>query len=352
MITKPGTHRHWLEQNWISVNDYLYGWVDEHARGGMWRDPPHLATPGTVRYDFFTNPYLGREIVQDWINNTQSIETNQERLLNTIRKEETYVILVTGMGGAGKGSSVWYLLWRLKDEFNIKVVTPIKSDAESYPQWAEPITNIGDMANGDLVLYDEAGVRSSARRSMSKENEASTAWLPVGRHSGAKVIYISQFASITDKNIMRFTNIHISKGFSSSAFGQEDNERASIAKNPIYEYFQISPGDHDYARVPSTHKDWGIVKSGSGAYLCYLPMPQFYSEKLSKPFRKYIDKAGGNQENAERIALTDAQIMLDDGLTSDIIELEMRIRGYRQSKKFWRTFCGEDKGKKGDDLLI
>ncbi|MDD3840108.1 MAG: hypothetical protein PHP06_05985 [Clostridia bacterium] len=351
MITKNPSHLHWLDQNFTTVNDYLYSWVDEFSRGGLWTDPIELATPGTVRYDFIWNPGLGKQVIKDWKDNTKSVEIHQQKLLRTIKKEETYVILLTGMGGSGKGSSAWWLLDQLREDFNIKVVLPVKSDADALPEWAEPITNIMDMAAGDIVLYDEAGVRSSSRRSMSKENENSTAWLPVGRHSGAKVVYVTQFSAIADKNISRFTNVHISKGFSTSAFGQDDMERATIAKNPIYAYFQIDPEDRDYARVPSTNKDWGIVMTGGGSNLTYLPMPGFYTEKLSKPFSKYIDKAGGSQADADKLAMADANQMLADGQSAATIWQETYIRGFRKSKEFWRIFTGEDKSRRGDDYF-
>lgn len=328
MIHKAPYYRKWLDDNFTDANDYLYNWVDEESRGGLWGDTSYPPS-GTARFDFMQNPGMGKQVVEDWKTNKINVEEHQQRLINTIRKEETYVILLTGMGGSGKGSSAWWLLSKLKDEFNIKVVMPVASDEEPLPEWADRIPNVMDMAYGDIVLYDEAGVRSSARRSMSKENENSTAWLPVGRHSGAKVIYVTQFSSIADKNISRFTNIHINKGFSSSAFGQDELERSIISNNPIYDYFKMDQDDHDYAGVKSTHKDWGIVSAG-GSYLTYMPMPQFYSEKLSKPFSKYIDKAGGDKKKADEIAMYDAQQMQDDGIKAAVIEVELRIRGFRR----------------------
>lgn len=348
MIELAPTHKHWLDQNFTSVNDYFFGWVDKYSRGGLWTDREQ-PLQGTVRAEFMQNPGLGKAVVADWKTNTENIEIHQERLLNRIKSPETYVILVTGIGGSGKGTSVWWILDKLKDEFNVKVVMPIASDAQALPKWADRIPNIMDMADGDIILYDEAGIRSNARRSMSKENENATAWLPVGRHSGATVIYITQYASMADKNISRFTHVHINKGFSAGTFGQDGGmERSAIADNPILKYFKESQEQPDYARVPSTKKDWAII-NGGGTYLAYLPMPAFYTDTLSKPISKYIDKAGGDHQKAEDIAMNDAQQMLDDGLKAEIIEVETRIRGFKRSRIFWRKFTGEDKTRGGDD---
>lgn len=350
MIELSPTHRRWLDQNFASVNDYFYGWVDQYSRGGLWLDknsPP----PGTVRAEFMQNPGLGKAVVSDWKTNCSNVQEHRDRLINRIKSPETYVILVTGIGGAGKGTSVWYLLNELKDEYNIKVVMPIASDAIALPPWAKRIPNIMDMADGDLILYDEAGIRSNARRSMSKENENATAWLPVGRHSGAKVFFITQYASMADKNIARFTHVHINKGFSAGTFGQDGGmERTAIADNPILKYFKEAQEQPGYARVQSHKKDWAII-NGGGTYLAHLPMPAFYTDKLSKPMAHYIDKAGGDPKKAEDIAMYDAQQMLDDGLKAEIIEVETRIRGFKRSRAFWRKFTGEDKVKSRDDEL-
>jgi len=329
MIKKYSYFQDYLfREHSADLKDYLNGWVE------------HLSQEDVI-HEFKENPYLGKQVVDDWTTNKRDVNINVKRLLDMIRAEETYVILLMGMGGSGKGTSAWKICELLRKEFNIKTVMPI-ADKDTLPSWATAISHVYYMEKGDLIIYDEAGVRANSRKSSTKENEMATSWLPIGRHTGAKVIYISQFSAIADVNISRFTNISITKGHTTSAFGNV-SERIEVSNNPALKYFSLHPQDINYAGVPSNHKDWACVTSQGQTFMCYLPMPKFYSNALSKPFRKYIERTGGDVKKAEQMAMDDAKQMFLDGQSINTIWSEVFLRGIKKSKQEWADIFGVKK---------
>lgn len=84
-------------------------------------------------------------------------------------------------------------------------------------------------------------------------------------------------------------------------------------------------------------------------YMTYLPKPTFMTDKLSKSYARYIDKAGGDQALADKMAMRDAQIMLENEHTADTIYKQMMPRGFHRSRQWWKLFTGETKSPKNID---
>ncbi len=332
MIKKAPYYKHWLEQHFSSVNDYLYNWVEQYSRD-------------QVRYEFEKDPFLGKCVVEDWILNKDTPEINQQKLLDYIRRDAVFVILLLGMPDSGKTTTAYKICEMLKDDYHIVHVAPL-IDEGTLPDWIGWKSNPYKLEKGDLAIVDEASIQNNARDAMSRKNRDDLGFLAVGRHIGAKLLYLTQMSSIADLNLTRWSNAILSKGYSTAASSMTTIERAQIADNPILDYLTTAD---NYAGIPSTAKDWTICTHSGHTYMTYLPRPSFMNDKLSRSYMRYIERANGDQKLAEDMAMRDAQVMRDNEHDSNTIYTQMMARGFHRPRKWWQIFCGEIKPPKGDE---
>lgn len=362
MIRKNPTFYKWVfEEHFADLQDYLYNWVEESSRGDL--DYPENSEQGTVLREFIDDPHLGFTVLNDWVTNRDhptidDPKSNIHKLINYILKPEVFVILILGMPGSGKTTTAYKIAELLKSRYSIKQVAPMIEDGV-LPDWIGWITDVSKAESGDFVLVDEAGMQDSARQSSSRQNQEDTTWLAVGRHIGCKIGYMSQLSSIADLNFTRWSNVIISKGYNTSAVGASEIERKHIAENPIFQYLKPAA---NYAGISSDEKDWCVVTMHGQTFMCCLKKPYFMNDKLSKPYRRFIEQIMTPEISARLAQITDEQekqakkdalieniamqwatFMRNDGKSAATIKIQLDTRGYRRPLKYWKIFTGEEK---------
>lgn len=324
------THTKWLEDYQSEVDRYLYENVEEYSRE-------------YVRQTFEEFPSLGRTVVEDFVINSEDENNNVNELIEYIRDPGVFVILILGMPNSGKTTTAWSIANHMrKFGYNIVYISPLKPDG--LPDWVTWKNNPSQLEAGDFAIVDEASIQNNARASSSRQNNDDLMWLAVGRHRGAKMVYLSQLSSIADLNLTRWANVIVSKGYGTSAVGASEIERKHIADNPILNYMKPTA---NYAGVKSAAKDWAVVTAHGTTYMVYLPKPAFMNDTLSRTYKDYRERAHGDQALANKLAMHDAKLLKDSGHDAGTIHRQMLTRGFLKSRTFWKEFTGEIQ-KKGD----
>jgi hypothetical protein len=286
---------------------------------------------------------MGRTVVEDFVVNSEDVNTNINQLIEYIREPGVFVILLLGMPDSGKTTTAWAIANRMREfGYNIVYISPL--EPEGLPSWVTWKNNPSQLQKGDFAIVDEASIQNNARTSSSRQNMDDLIWLAVGRHRGAKMVYLSQLSSIADLNLTRWSNVIISKGYGTSAVGASEIERKHIADNPILVYMKPTA---NYAGIKSVAKDWAVVTAKGTTYMVYLPKPAFMNDTLSRTYKDYRELAQGTGMSAKDLAMRDAQLLKDTGYDSGAIHRQMLTRGFLKSRAYWKEFTGETQ-RKGD----
>lgn len=368
MIVKNPTFWNWIFiEHPADLKTYLNDWVDKFSTGDVDRYMQQgYVEPGTVLADFVEDPFLGFQVLKDWIENKENPQQHVKRVLEYITQNGVNIILVLGMPNSGKTTTVFSICEVLHrvygDKYKICYVSPIRP--QGLPEFIRWKSNVWKLRSGEFGIVDEASMKDNARRSSSKKNVDDTSWLNIIRHVGVKIFYITQISAMADFNLTRSANILISKGYGTSAVGMTEIERKHLTENPILNY--LKPADN-YADQHSHERDWAVITMGGQTYMAYLPPPSFMNDKLSKTYSRLIDnimtrelsarlnsiddehkRDAVEMELVRPIAMAEASRMRDDGEYASTIRDELAARGFVKSIAYWKEFTGESK-KKGED---
>jgi len=300
----------WLDSHEDIVQRYLFTCIREYSRD-------------FVKDEFYAYPQMGYKVVEDFRINMEDRMENVNKLLDFIRTVDCLGVNFRGARRSGKTTTAFALAEFLKDEYDIVVVAPY-IDTEVLPDWISWVPAIKYLRKGNLAIVDENAMLYGNRQSMRGDTVRDMAWLAIAAHTGAKLFTITQLASITDINILRFTNVDICKSYDASAYSEDVIERKEIVDD-ISKYLKPRA---DYIIEGSSEKSWSLVTRGPDKYTIYLEKPDYVTDAMSRSYMQFIEKANGDPKRSEKIALEALKLMIDNDVHASMIYSQMTSRGF------------------------
>jgi len=189
----------------------------------------------------------------------KEVEGNFDSLLESM-KDSSLIMIITGRRGGGKTA----LGMKFVEFGNIfkKKIYVIGFDNSKVPRYVKKAEKLDDVANGSLVLVDEAGISFSARESMKKANKEMANLLSIARHKNLSLIFITQNCMslrtkvITEKSIKTLKDLNNKDKVLSYNFKEDKLEFKKTIVSPIKnkELIKIETEDGDIIECSPEHK--------------------------------------------------------------------------------------------------
>ena len=297
----------WLIMHYDEVQRYL-------------DDNVHLLDHPKVWKEFLEDPLLGKALVESYTT------PNEEKINWFIEQVVTgsKIIPIIGVRGSGKTAFGYWLVEEVHRRYPEKSICMIEANVVGLPDWIYTVENIFDAPEGSLVIFDEASITFAAREAMSRMSRDLSALLAISRHQGLTTLFISQHSSLVDVNILRLADMFVFKKLSWEELYGKTEKTADL----LLKYVKLlQPREHKHA----------LITDGEKFYLIEYPLPSFWSEAISKTYRKL----------SKEEAIEFARRLYDRGVSLNIIRKQLRIRGINWDTTEIQYFIGRGKyGKK------
>jgi hypothetical protein len=298
----------WLYLNHNLVQQYL-------------DDNVHISDHPLLWKQFVEDPMLGKALVESYTT------SNEEKINWFLEKiaEGSKIVPITGVRGSGKTSFAFWVAEEVHRRYPHKPIAMIESAIVGLPKWVQIVHSIFDSPEGSLVIFDEASITFAAREAMSRMSRDLSALLAISRHQGLTTLFISQHEALIDINILRLADLFVFKRLSwDELYGR--GERTS---DMLLKYVRLmQPREEKHA----------LVTDGETFYLLEFPLPSFWSETISKSFKKLT--------KGEAVEL--AKKLYDSGVSLKIIAKQLRIRGINWTEEDVQYFIGKRKRSRRD----
>lgn len=191
-----------------------------------------------------------------------------------VAKNPSTIGIILGARGTGKSAFGLKLLENLHVNSK-KNFYAMGFKRKDMPQWIDIVEDVSSIKPNSYVLIDEGGILFSSRKSFSNANTLLSELLLIARHNDLSVIFISQNSANLEINAIRQADYLILKP---SSLLQKDFERKKIKE--IYD--EVQKHFDGYKDVP------GVTYIYSEQFKGFVtnPLPTFWSQKVSKSFRK------------------------------------------------------------------
>ena len=201
-----------------------------------------------------------------------TIKGSYQAFESFISKNPSTIGIILGARGTGKSAIGLKLLE------NMHVLSKKNFYAMGFkdlPDWISVVDNVNDIKTNSFVLIDEGGILFSSRKSFSDANTLLSELLLIARHNDLSILFISQNSSNLEINAIRQADYLIMKP---SSLLQRDFERKKIKE--IY--------DEASSKFQKYKDKKGITYIYSEQFKGFIsnPLPSFWSQKVSKSFRK------------------------------------------------------------------
>ena len=204
----------------------------------------------------------------------ETIDGKFESFEKKLETSDSTIGLILGARGSGKSAIGLRLLENIKTRTGKKCFA-IGFNREDMPNWVDVVAGIEDLTNNSFVLIDEGGILFSSRKSMSDANTFLSDLLLIARHKNISVMFISQNSSNLEINAIRQADYLVLK---KSSLLQKDFERQKI--KDIYGNVEEGFKKH------GLNKGLAFIYSDEFRGFVSNPLPSFWSEKVSKSFRR------------------------------------------------------------------
>jgi hypothetical protein len=190
---------------------------------------------------------------------------------------KSLICLIFGKRGSGKTATAMWILEEIhKINPKKKIYTIGINPHAKIPNWIKRIEDPEQAKPDSIIMVDEGGIKYDARRSMSKGNVFLSGMMAISRHNDQTLVFITQYTSTIDINILRFADIMLVKEPSRKADRWERGQIRTWLTH-IKEQFKNIEGDkREYCYLDSDYGE-GLVRT---------KMPTFWSDAISKSFRK------------------------------------------------------------------
>ncbi len=307
------SHRDWLQENSVLLNEYLVQNIHEASRN-------------YVRNLFMEeNSLIGRLVIQDYMDNVEDTEIVKRKVLSHLTSSGREISTVSGSKGCGKTATCCGIVEDISD-LGVGIEPAFIGSPSPGLQdrgWAWHST-LEQMEKNEFSIYDESAIFLSARRSMQEGNVSLLTVFPIMRHLNIRgVMFITQSTRSTDVAVLNWSSTLLCKTYD-VAMGISETERASVAEDVL---FQLMQPRARYVLHDSTDKDWCFVKTSRWANLLYTPLPGWFDDKLSKSFGQIEDW---------QTALNIAEAMLDGGSSPSFVQTYLRVRSWNKPLQYWK----------------
>jgi len=212
------------------------------------------------------------------INNIKFTNTRKQMFDLEVNNNHNF-LLANGIvtHNSGKTALVYWIAEEVHKRYPGKPICYFGGYGINLPDFIIPIMKTSEAPAGSLVIIDEAALIFSSRRSMSRENVEEIKQMAVSRHKDRSVIYLSQITSLVDINIIRFADMFLLKKVSIGDFGVDNPKRKEIVS---------SFKDYVNFLQPIKIQETLYLDDSYNAFIFENSLPSFWSENLSKPYRK------------------------------------------------------------------
>jgi len=273
----------------------------------------HLSDHPLLWKEFLKDPMLGKAVVESYTTpNEAKISWFLEEIV-----QGSKIVPITGVRGSGKTAFAFWVAEEVHSRYPWKPICMIESSIVGLPRWIRIVHSIFQAPEGSLVLFDEASITFAAREAMSRMSRDLSALLAISRHQGLTTLFISQHEALLDINILRLADLFVFKRLSwDELYGR--GERTS---DLLLKYVRLmQPREQKHA----------LVTNGETFYLLEFPLPSFWSDSISKSFKKL------SKEEAIELA----KRLYEAGVSLRIISKQLKIRGINWSEQDVRYFIG------------
>jgi hypothetical protein len=250
-----------------SLQEWLLLHYDEVQR--YLDDKVHLSDHSLLWTNFLKEPTVAKVMTEDYSIDNQ---TKLEYILKTLA-EKSVIALVCGIRGSGKTALMLYLAEEIHKRYPYKKLCILQSNLD-LPDWIEQTEDIFDVPEGSIVLFDEASLSIAARNAMSRYSKDVSGLLAISRHQGLTIIFCSQHSGLVDVNVLRMADVFIFKILSwEEVSSPAEHEKIS----PLLSYLKYM--------MPTSNEE-SLFTDGEKWYLVRTPLPSFWSDNISKTYRK------------------------------------------------------------------
>lgn len=203
-----------------------------------------------------------------------SLKGNFKNFESFVARNPSTIGIILGARGTGKSAIGMKMLENLHI-LSKKNFYAMGFKQEDLPDWIEVVEDVKDIKTNSFVLIDEGGILFSSRKSFSDANKLLSELLLIARHNDLSILFISQNSANLEINAIRQADYLLLKP---SSLLQRDFERKKI--KDIYD--EASDKFQKYKNV----KGLTYVYSEQFRGFVSNPLPTFWSQKVSKSFRK------------------------------------------------------------------
>lgn len=226
--------------------------------------------------DFTSNNKIKKSSVNEYVpfKVIEPMKGSFKNFESFIVKNPSTIGIILGARGTGKSAIGMKLLENLH-VISKKNFYAMGFKKENIPDYINVVENISDIKTNSFVLIDEGGILFSSRKSFSDANKLLSEILLIARHNDLSVLFISQNSANLEINAIRQADYLILKP---SSLLQRDFERKKIKE--IYD--EVADKFNKYKNIK------GITYIYSEQFKGFVsnPLPTFWSQKVSKSFRK------------------------------------------------------------------
>lgn len=243
-------------------------------------------------YDF---PNIAKAIVEnDKLNRQKKID----HLLNLFTSKSNIAVII-GIRGSGKTAFMVWLSEELRElGMRVEWLESLMPEDFPFPQ----IQSFGDAGENTIIFCDEASLTYNARRAMARESVQMSQRLATLRHRGNSIVFCSQHSALLDVNITRMADILIFKKLSF-----EEMQESTSENKYLLQYIK-----HMQPLLPKEI----LFTDGEIWNLFSFPLPSYWSEMISKPYRKLSYEEG----------VDEAMKLLTGGMSEKTVLSKMQIK--------------------------
>jgi len=226
-----------------------------------------------------TNPHLGQAIIKSLM------RSNDEKISEVVDRLATRSTLgiIFGKRRHGKTALFYWLAEQIHLKYPKKPLCIVGAlpHINLLPKWFIPIVETSEAPSGAIVFFDEAALKLSSRRAMSKENVDETIEMAVSGHKDFSILYSTQTSALIDLNLIRMADVFFMKKLSMADMGADVQERRRMLR-PSHDYFNLMcPRGKEVNFRETLYLD-----DDRNGFLFENDLPTFWSEEFSKPYRK------------------------------------------------------------------